>query len=124
MAKRKIASFESHTQTGYTDATAKHTFFKNSELKARAFSHIYYAYLIQEAEPEYYDTGETYRECLLNAALTCKEFLDVALDTLWEELDSFVPLLKVLPALQVEGNAYVCANAYVFLCDLILLLGT
>ena len=98
--------------------------FSRTQNSRRGHSLIYYAYLIQEAEPEYYDTGETYRECLLNAALTCKEFLDVALDTLWEELDSFVPLLKVLPALQVEGNAYVCANAHVFLCDLILLLGT
>ena len=40
MAKRKVASLESHTQTGYTDVTAKHSFFKNSELKARAFSYI------------------------------------------------------------------------------------
>ena len=120
MAKRKIASFESHTQTGYTDATAKHSFFKNSELKARAFSHIYYA------EPRPCRT-QTYRECLLNVALTCKDLLDVALDTLCEELDSFVPLLKVLPALQdasEDGDTYVCANAHVFLCDLILLLGS
>ena len=63
------------------------------------------------------------RWCLLNAALTCKDFLDVALDALWEELDSFVPLLKLLPALQVRDDTYVCANVYVFLYDLILLLG-
>ena len=70
---------------------------------------------------------QTYRECLLNVALTCKDLLDVALDTLWEELDSFMPLLKVLPALQdasEDGDTYVCANAHVFLCDLILLLGS
>ena len=115
MAKRKIASLESHTQTGYTDVTAKHSFFKNSELKARAFSHIYYS----ES-----DSGGTYHQCLLNAALTCKDFLEVALDTLWEELDSFVPLLKMLPALQVEDSEYVCANVHVFLYDLILLLGS
>jgi hypothetical protein len=42
--------------------------------------------------------------------LTCKDFLDEALDALWEALDSLVPLLKLLPALQVEDDVYVCAN--------------
>ena len=55
------------------------------------------------------------RQWLLNVALTCKDFLDVALDALWEELDSLVPLLKLLPGLQVEDNGYVCANVYVSL---------
>ena len=44
----------------------------------------------------------------------------VALDTLLEELDPLVPLLKLLPALQVEDEAYVGANVHVFLYDLIL----
>ena len=110
----------SHTQTasGDTaaetdDVTAKNSFLKNLELKAITFSHL---------------KIEKHR-CLLNAALTCKDFLEVALDTLWEELDSFVPLLKMLPALQVEdseyeGSEYVCANFHVSLYDLILHLGS
>ena len=91
----------SHTQTGYTggetdDVTAKNTFLKNPELKAITFSHL-------QIEK---------RPCLLNAALTCKDFLEVALDVLWEELDSMVPLLKVLPALQLEDDEYVCSNVH------------
>jgi hypothetical protein len=68
------------------------------------------------------EIDESHR-CLFNAALTCKDFLDVALDALWEDLHSLVPLLKLLPALRVEDGAYVCANVHIFLCDLILYLG-
>ena len=108
MAKRKIPS---HTGTGYyTDVTATRTdsFLKNPELKAMTFSHL---------------QVDKKHQCLLNAALTCKDFLDVALDALWEEMDSLVPLLKLLPGLQVEDDAYVCANVHAFLYDLILSLG-
>ena len=49
--------------------------------------------------------------------------IDEALDALWENLDSMLPLLKLLPALQVENEAYVCANVHVFLYDLIFFLG-
>ena len=65
------------------------------------------------------ENDDKYR-CLLNAALTCKDFLNVALDALWEEMYSLVPLLKLLPTLQVEDKAYVCANVHAFLYDLIL----
>ena len=103
----------SHTQTIYTeldDLTAKYSFLKNSELKAMTFSHI------QD------------QQCLLNAALTCKDFLDIALDALWERMYSLLPLLKMLPALlEIEDDtlAYVRANTdlHVFLYDLILSLG-
>jgi hypothetical protein len=81
---------------------------KNPDLMAMTFSHL--------------KNDASYR-CLLNAALTCKDFLDVALDALWEELGSFVPLLILLPALQVEDEAYVCANVHVFLYGLNLSLG-
>ena len=59
-----MAVFKSHTRTGYTDSglddhhvTAKHSFLKNSELKAITFSHL--------QDDKWY---------LLNAALTCKDF--------------------------------------------------
>ena len=58
---------------------------------------------------------------MLNVALTCMDFLDVALDALWEELGSLMPLLNLLPTLQIEDDAYVCAKVYVFLYDLIFL---
>ena len=97
----------SHNQTELDDETAKYSFLKCPELMAMTFSHL---------------RVEKHR-CLLNAALTSKDFLDVALDALWEELNSLVPLLKLLPSLQVEDEEYVCANGYVFMYDLILPLG-
>ena len=115
MAKNKKVSLNSHTQNGYTeleDVTAKYSFLKNPELKAMTFSHL-------QLEVNYD------KKCrwLLNAALSCKDFLDVALDGLWEELDSLVPLLELLPTLRIEADAYVCANVHVFLYDLILSVG-
>ena len=96
-----MASLNAHTQ-GYTkldDVTAKHSFLKTAELMAMTISHL----------QDEYD--------LLNAALACKDFLGVALDALWENLDSLVPLLKLLPALQrLEDEdsesevVYVCAK--------------
>ena len=102
-----MASLNSHTQTGLDDVTAKDSFLKNADLKAMTFSHL-------RVEKRRY---------LLRAALTCKDFLDVALDALWENLESLVPLLKLLPALQVKDRGYVGANAHVFLHDLISSLG-
>ena len=94
----------SHFQSGYTDldnVTARDSFLKIPELMAMTISHL---------------RGEVDEErCLLNAALTCKDFLDIALDALWEKLESLVPVLKLLPALEVEDKAYVCANVHIFL---------
>ena len=101
----------SYTQTACTepgDVTAKNFFLKNTELKAMTFSHLQVGRIDNEN-----------RQCLLNAALTCKDFLEVALDELWREMRSFVPILKLLPGLQFENDAYVCANVHVFLYDLI-----
>jgi hypothetical protein len=108
-----MASLNSDAQTGYTEldnVTARDSFLKNTDLMAMTFSHLRV------------ENDEKYR-CILNAALTCKDFLDVALDALWEELDSMVPLLKLLPALQLENKAYVRADVHVFLYNLILSLG-
>ena len=45
------------------------------------------------------------RRTLLCLALTCKAFLEPALDRLWRNLDSLFPLLKVLPAfIQTDGT--------------------
>ena len=115
-----MASLNPHTLTRSTKScqwldniTAK-KFLKSPELMAITFSHLQITCMKYEE-----------RRCLLNAALTCKDFLDIGLDALWEELDSLVPLLKLLPDLQIDGRlgvtVYVCANFYVFIYyDLIL----
>ena len=91
-----MASLNSHTQcTELDDVTAKRSFLTNPDLKEMTFSHLQ-------------------RGSLLNVALTCKDFLNEALDGLWEKMNSWMPLLKLLPALQVEDDAYVCENVYVF----------
>ena len=80
--------------------TAKDSFLKNTYLIFMTFSHL----------PNY---NEEWPRCILNAALTCKDFLDLALNVLWKKMYSWVPLLKLLPALQVEDDSYVCANVHV-----------
>ena len=109
-----MASLSAHTLTGFTkldDVTAKDSFLKNPDLMAITFSHL------QEN-----DDIESKR-CALNTALVCKDFLDVALDVLWEKLYSLVPLLKLLPGFQFENDAcYVCANVHIFYTNMNLLL--
>jgi hypothetical protein len=97
-----MASLNSHIQTDLNGLTAKDVFLKNPYLMAQTFSHLQV------------ENDKESRLCLFNAALTCKDFLDTALDVLWEELDSLVPLLKLLPALQVEDKDYVCATVLQF----------
>ena len=80
-----MASLNSRTDSELGHVTAKYSFFKSPELMTMTFSYL-------QVEK---------RQGLLNAGLTCKDFLDVALDALWEELESLVPLLKLLPALQI-----------------------
>ena len=92
-----MTSLDFHTQIGCTesdDVAAKSSVLKNPDLMAMAFSHL-------QVKDD--------KKSLLNVALTCKDFLDEALDALWEELNSLVPLLKLLPALQFENDAYVGA---------------
>ena len=97
-----MASLNSYTQIGLDNVTAKNSFLKNHDLMTMTFTYL---------------QGN---ECLLNAALT----LDVALDKIWEKLDSLVPVLKLLPSLQFENDEYyVCADVLVFLHDLTLLSG-
>ena len=93
------------------NVTARDSVLKNPDLMAKTFSHL-------KAMDLDYGSHD-----LFNAPLTCKDFLDVELDALWEKLDSLVPLLKLLPTLQVVDEAYVCANVHIFLYDLILSLG-
>lgn len=47
---------------------------------------------------------------LLGAALTCKKFLDPALDSLWFYIDSMLPLLRLFPSLKLINRKYVSRN--------------
>ena len=107
MAKKRMV----YTQTVCTnpdDVNAKKSFLKNQYLMTMTFSYLQVEIL-----------DKTNRQCLLYAALTCKDFLDIALDELWKMMDSFLPVLKLLPALQFEDDSFVCANVHDFLYDLI-----
>ena len=102
-----MVSLHPHSQTVGTEldvqvVTSKDVFLKTPDFLAKTFSYLQV------------DNDKKSRRCLLNAALTCKNFLNVALDALWEELDSLLPLLKLLPALQVVDKAYVCAKCPCF----------
>ena len=105
----------SHTQIGLDNVTVKDSVLKNTDLMALTFSYL--------PKPPY-NCDDDSECCLLSAALTCKDFLDVALDALWETMHSWEPLLKLLAALEVENDTYVRANVHVFQYDLILFLGS
>jgi hypothetical protein len=49
----------------------------------------------------------TSKRNLLRLALTCKAFLEPALDRLWRSLDCLFPLLKILPAFAQSDGTYV-----------------
>lgn len=51
--------------------------------------------------------GLTSKQNLLWAGLTCKAFLEPALDRLWSSLDSLFPLLKILPSFVQSDGTYV-----------------
>lgn len=48
----------------------------------------------------------TRKKQLLSAGLTCRSFLDPALDILWRSMHSIMPLLRILPSFQkVNGSS-------------------
>lgn len=47
------------------------------------------------------------RKFLLDLATVCKAFKEPALDILWEELPSYMPIIKLLPDLHRLENTYV-----------------
>lgn len=93
-----MVSLHSHTHTDLDGLSAKDVFLTNPDLLEQTFSHLQ-AKNIKE-----------YRLCLFYAALTCKSFLHAALDALWKELDSLMPLLKLLPVPRIKDAAHVCTS--------------
>ena len=53
------------------------------------------------------------RKQLLNLALTCKAFVDPALECLWSHLESLEPLFKLHPGLKKVGKSYVWSSIYI-----------
>jgi hypothetical protein len=51
--------------------------------------------------------GSRSKRNLLSAGLTCKAFLEPALDRLWSSLASLFPLLKILPSFTQSDGTYV-----------------
>jgi hypothetical protein len=55
------------------------------------------------------DTGSVSTSTLLNAALSCKNFLEPALDALWWRVTDVRCLFRILPSLKRSGKTYVSA---------------
>jgi hypothetical protein len=45
---------------------------------------------------------------LLQVGLTCKAFVEPVLNLLWYEMDSLLPLLRLIAKVTKEGDVYVC----------------
>jgi hypothetical protein len=50
-------------------------------------------------------------QALLHIALVCKALEEPAMDELWGALDTFTPLLRLLPSVKLMGKTYVSALA-------------
>jgi len=81
-------------------------FFSNTDLLLKIFD-----YLLWDDELNS-DNAIACKHTLAQAAVTCKTFLEPALDRLWCTLDTLFPLLKLLPSFtQCEGT-YVSESAH------------
>jgi len=59
------------------------------------------------------DSPSEYRNSsLLNAALACKAFEEPALDFLWRTMDSFLPLLRLIPGFKYLHNDMVRFDSF------------
>lgn len=57
--------------------------------------------------PEIAQRGDT--ETILACALCCQAFSEIALDTLWYEMVDIVPLITILPGIELLDNNLVSA---------------
>lgn len=66
--------------------------------------------ICEHLHDEEFEDGEltqTSKQNLLWAGLTCKAFLEPALDRLWRSFDSLFPLLRILPSFKQSDGTYV-----------------
>ncbi|KAH6901966.1 hypothetical protein BKA70DRAFT_1405301 [Coprinopsis sp. MPI-PUGE-AT-0042] len=66
---------------------------------------IIFGYVRGGAQYDNVDTDNP-KQCLLHLALTCKTFLESALNALWHTLPALLPLFKVLPSLALVDEIY------------------
>ncbi|KAF8965795.1 hypothetical protein BDZ97DRAFT_1729789 [Flammula alnicola] len=95
------------TESTSTAATknSKLPFHSNPDILDEICEYLSYEYDIDS------DDISVSRRTLLWVALTCKAFLEPALDRLWRSLDSLFPLLKILPAFIQSDGTYVLRGA-------------
>lgn len=91
----QMVSLSTHKELNATD------FFTNTDLLLKIFD-----YLLWDDDDELNsDNAIACKHTLAQAAVTCKTFLEPALDRLWCTLDTLFPLLKLLPSfIQCEGT--------------------
>ncbi|TFK22416.1 hypothetical protein FA15DRAFT_596157 [Coprinopsis marcescibilis] len=80
----------------------------NDVLSNEDLMNVVFGYLLEDVDfPPLYRS----RRQLLWVALTCKSFLEPALDALWTSLPGLPPLLKLIPNLSLAGDTYVIGNS-------------
>ncbi|KAJ3514811.1 hypothetical protein NLJ89_g2149 [Agrocybe chaxingu] len=89
------------TASGSIARNARLPFHSNPDILDEICEYLSYEY---DNDPD--DISRS-RQVLLWVALTCRSFLEPALDRLWRSLDSLFPLLKVLPAFFQSDDTYV-----------------
>jgi len=89
------------SQVPLTGSTSLLPFHSNPDILDEICEYLFY---YQDQDFEETATG---RHNLLHVALTCKAFLEPALDRIWRRLDSLFPLLKILPSFIQSDGTYV-----------------
>jgi hypothetical protein len=75
---------------------------RNLDLLELIFSYL--------AIPNTESLSKASRRRLLHAGLTCKGFFEPAMNLLWYRMESFLPLLLVIPLVTERGGIYVCSH--------------
>jgi hypothetical protein len=83
-------------------------FFSNTDLLLKIFDYL----LWDDNDETDSDNAITCKHTLAQAAVTCKTFLEPALDRLWYILDTLFPLLKLLPSFIQCEESYVSESAH------------
>ncbi|KAF9525957.1 hypothetical protein CPB83DRAFT_885245 [Crepidotus variabilis] len=80
----------------------------NCDLLEYIFNFLQTDFQYEKLDFEDSDT-ETNRSTLRNAAVTCRGFCEPALNTLWRVIDTFEPLLRLLPGYDSDKNSVINA---------------
>ncbi|KAG6812432.1 hypothetical protein H0H92_002898 [Tricholoma furcatifolium] len=83
-----------------TSDTPSQQVLTNEELLQRIFEEFPF-------EPFDEQMNNVTRSHLLRAALTCKAFVEPALNVLWKSINTFIPLFKLLPSFKIVQDDYV-----------------